>query len=496
MNDASRNLYAILGVAPEATADDIREAYRVMARRFHPDANRNSGAEVQFRDIATAYSVLSDPGERLRYDDARRHFSDEPAYFSLRAIPSKRVLGTLVEPQVLYLLLDIVPTQRAVANRRSTAPMNLTLVLDRSTSMRGARLDKVKVAAHHIIDQLSPQDVLAVVSFSDRADVLIPATAVTDKTSLRSTVSVMRAEGGTEIYRGLAAGVAECRKYLAPRMVNHVILLTDGRTFGDEERCLAVARQAAEDGIGISAMGIGEEWNDEFLDALATNTGGSSAYINTPRAVLQFLDDRVRSLGDAFAERLQLAVAPDADVVLESVFRLNPHPQPLEAKQQPIPLGTLEKNRPIRVLIQLQMPPSSKAGFRSVVRLDATGDVLVAERHQYKVISDIAIELAHEPSPEQPPTAILDALGKLTLYRIQQKAERALTQGLPLEAARQLENLATRLFAAGQDELAHKAIHEARRVSRTQAFSQEGRKSLKFHTRQLLALPAPGNDTP
>lgn len=122
--------------------------------------------------------------------------------------------------------------------------------------------------------------------------------------------------------------------------------------------------------------------------------------------------------------------------------------------------------------------------------------MLIADCHQYKVISDIALEIAHEPSPEQPPTAILDALGKLTLYRMQQKAERALTQGLALEAARQLENLATRLLAAGQDELAHKAIHEARRVSRTQAFSQEGRKSLKFHTRQLLALPAPGSDVP
>ncbi|MBP8974953.1 MAG: J domain-containing protein, partial [Anaerolineae bacterium] len=56
MNDTSRNLYAILGISPEATADDIREAYRVMARRFHPDANHNQGADIQFRDIAAAYT--------------------------------------------------------------------------------------------------------------------------------------------------------------------------------------------------------------------------------------------------------------------------------------------------------------------------------------------------------------------------------------------------------------------------------------------------------
>ena len=494
MADASSNLYAVLGVPPEATAEDIREAYRIMARRFHPDVNRNQGADLQFRDIAAAHEVLGNPAARRSYDDARQHLRDEPAYFSLRVVPSRRVLGVLDEPQVLYLLLEIVPAQRMVSVRRRNAPVNLTLVLDRSTSMRGARLDKVKVAAHHIIDQLSPQDVISVVSFSDRADVLIPATMVTDKAALCSTVSIMHADGGTEIYHGLAAGLAECRRHLAPRMVNHVILLTDGRTFGDEERCLALAREAAEDGIGISAMGIGEEWNDEFLDALVSATGGTSAYINTPKAVLQFLDERVRSLGDAFAERLQLVIAPDADVTLESVFRLHPNPQPVEASQQPIPLGTLEKNRLLRVLIQLQMPPSNRIGFRSVVRVDVTGDVLVADRQHYKVLSDVALEIAVEPSPEQPPTAILDALGKLTLYRMQQKAERALTQGSPAEAARQLESLATRLFAAGQDELGHKAIQEARRVAHTQAFSQEGRKSLKFHTRQLLSLPEPGSD--
>ncbi len=492
--DASRNLYAILGIPPEATADDIREAYRLMARRFHPDANPNEGAALQFRDIVTAYDILSDPGERLRYDEARRALRSEPTPFSLRVMPSKRVLSALAEPQVLYLLLEIVPPRQAAAVQRRTAPLNLTLVLDRSTSMRGQRLDKVKIAAHNIIEQLSAQDVISIVTFSDRAEVLIPATTVTDKTSLYASVSIMSAGGGTEIYHGLAAGIAECRRHLAPRMVNHVILLTDGRTFGDEERCLQLAREAAAEGIGISAMGIGEEWNDQFLDALAAATGGTSAYIQSPKAVLQFLDERVRSLGNAFAERLQLTVAPDADVVLESAFRLQPTSQPIDVSPQPIQLGTLEKSRPVTVLIQLQMPPSAKTGFRTVARLDVTGDVLWSERQQHKVISDISVEIAHNPQPEEPPLAILDALGKLTLYRMQQKAEQALSDGRVQDASRQLENLATRLLAAGHEELAQKAIIEARRVSHTHALSQEGRKSLKFQTRQLLALPMPESD--
>ena len=89
--------------------------------------------------------------------------------------------------------------------------------------------------------------------------------------------------------------------------------------------------------------------------------------------------------------------------------------------------------------------------------------------------------------------AILDALGKLTLYRMQQKAESALSAGNVAEATRRLENLATRLLAAGQEELAQMAMVEARRVSHTNMLSEEGRKTLKFGTRWLLAPPDSGD---
>lgn len=490
----SKNLYAMLGLSPTATASDVRDAYRLLARRFHPDVNHNDGAGVQFRDIAAAYEILGDPQQRAHYDVQRRSFADEPAYFSLRVTPSKRVLPVLNEAQVFYLLVEILALRQSKESQKRSVPLNLVLVLDHSTSMRGVRLDKVKHAAHQIIEQLTPQDVLSVVSFSDRADVLIDAQKVTNPTALQSIVSIMQADGGTEIFRGLSAGVNECRKQLALRMVNHVILLTDGRTFGDEEASLQLASEVSQEGIGISAMGIGEEWNDVFLDDLATRTGGTSAYINSPKAVVRFLNDRVRSLGRAFVERLHISVAPDADIMLESAFKLQPSPQPLDIAPQPIPLGALESNRTSSVLLQLQMPPSTKGGFRTMGRLDVTGDVLQFDRPGYKVISDISIEVSENPPAEEPPLAMMDALGKLTLYRMQQKAEKSLENGNVQEATRRLENLATRLLAAGQEDLAQMAMSEARRVSKTNMLSEQGRRTLKFGTRKLLALPQPDEE--
>ena len=493
--DGSQNLYSILGIPPEATQDDIREAYRVMARRFHPDANPNEGADVQFRDIAAAYEILGDPGQRFEFDALRRKYQGDPNYFTLRVTPSKRVLVAMDEPQVIYMLVEIVPMIQVSEGGNQAAPLNLALVLDRSTSMKGVRLDKVKIAAQQIIEQLSPDDILSVVTFSDRADVIIPAAPVRDKNEKQALVSMMRADGSTEMFHGLSAGIEQCRRFAGAQRVNHLILLTDGRTYGDEEQSLELAVQASKQGISISAMGIGEEWNDVFLDALASQTGGNSAYINAPSQVLRFLNERVRSLGNAFAERMYLSIAPDADVVLESAFRLQPTPQPIDVHPQPIPIGALEYGRPVSVLLQLQMPPSSQAGFRTISRIDVTADILAANRQGYKVLSDISVEISQNPEPEEPPLVILDALGKLSLYRMQQKAEVALSEGKVVEATRRLENLATRLLAAGQDGLAQMAMAEARRVSNTNMLSEQGRMTLKFGTRMLLALPEPGGES-
>jgi hypothetical protein len=141
------------------------------------------------------------------------------------------------------------------------------------------------------------------------------------------------------------------------------------------------------------------------------------------------------------------------------------------------------------------MPPSSKSGFRTISRIDVTADILPANRQGYKVLSDTSVEIARNPEPEEPPLVILDALGKLSLYRMQQKAEVALSEGKVLEATRRLENLATRLLAAGQNDLAQMAMSEARRVSNTNMLSEQGRMTLKFGTRMLLALPDPGGDS-
>jgi Ca-activated chloride channel family protein len=481
--------YITLGVSKDASQEDIKAAYRRAARRLHPDVNQNNpGAGVQFQDITAAYELLMDSDRRHKHDIS---YSKRPVgndfYFTLRITRSKRAIVPLPEAQVIYLLAEILPDPRANTQEQRAEPVrNLTLVLDNSNSMNGTRLDKVKVAAHQIIDQLNEQDILSVISFNDRAEVIIQATTVKNKAALKAKISMMAAAGGTEIFKGLEKGVEQNRVFLGPKLVNHVILLTDGNTFGDHEQSVELAHKAAEYGITISAMGLGQEWNDDFLDKIASTSGGTSSYINSASAVVPFLKKHVFNMSNAFAERVRISVAADPDIRLESAFKLAPHPQPLTVDEGYIQLGSLQANRLISVLFQFQMPANMPTGFRSMARIVAVGDILANQQQQFQALSDVEIEINDQPPPEDPPVAILDALGKLTLYRMQERAQEALASGDVREATRRLENLATRLLAMGEEDLAQQARSEAQRVAHTSSLSDKGRKTLKYATRFLL----------
>lgn len=479
--------YSVLGVTATSSSEEIKTAYRQAARRLHPDANHNPGAVPQFQDVTAAYELLLDIDKRRAYDRERSRQPADDLCFSLNVAPSKRGVIPLPEPQVIYLLAEILPDPRAEElQKKNESRLNLTLVLDNSNSMNGPRLEKVKVAAHQIIDQMSPEDILSVITFNDRAEVVIPATPVKDKAALKARISMTAASGSTEIFKGLSEGVVQNRKFLGPRLVNHLILLTDGNTYGDHTPSVELARQVTKEGMSISAMGLGHEWNDKFLDELASATGGTSSYINSAAGVVHFLNNHVRNLSNIFAERVRISIAPDPDVRLESAFKLSPHPQPLNAEDSYIPLGSMQAHRSITVLFQLELPANMPLGFRTLARVVASGDVMGTRIRRQQELSEISLEVTDNPSEERPPTAILDALGKLTLYRMHERAQEALEVGDVVTATHILEHMASGYLERGEDDLAQLASAEAETVAYTRNFSDKGQKALKYQTRMLV----------
>ncbi len=364
-------------------------------------------------------------------------------------------------------------------------PLNLCLVIDQSNSMRGARLEQVKSATKEVIAGLKPGDTFSVVTFNNRAQTILPAQKNLRKAVALNKVGAIMAEGGTEILQGLTYGLAEIHRNLSRESVNHLILLTDGHTYGDEEDCLALASQVKADGIAISGMGIGNSWNDGFLDNLASLTGGVSAYIDSPAAIKSVLQSSIKQMGAVFAERMRLQVKPELGVEFQSAWRCAPDVLPLATETQPLRLGALSYSGSISVLLEFLVPPSD-TGSLKIARMNLTSDTLELEPRSESTEFDFSLSVSkHVPTALLSPV-IAEVLDKLNLYRTQEKAWESAESGNLDEASRQLKALAKELLSRGQKALAQTALVEAERLKGAHKLSDEGRKRLKYGTRALM----------
>ena len=157
-------------------------------------------------------------------------------------------------PQLLYALLEATPTGVSVANVQM--PLNLSLVLDRSGSMNGPKIQNLRQAVKMLIDQLQPTDFISIVLFDDQVEIPVYGQPAADKTRLHSIVDTIEDSGGTQMSLGQKGLEEISRNYDASR-INKIVLLTDGNTWGDEPQCQAHAQQAAQNRVPIVALGLG-----------------------------------------------------------------------------------------------------------------------------------------------------------------------------------------------------------------------------------------------
>jgi Ca-activated chloride channel homolog len=484
VTQVQKDYYALLGVVRDATPEEIKRAYYEAAQRLHPDKNKFAGETEIFLDIQAAYETLSNPKRRAQYDAILSPLETPSTFIKYQVQYSRASLVHLMEPQLIYALLEIGPRQ--LNEKYPSPPLNICLLLDRSTSMQGEKTDLVKAAASHVIRNLRPEDIFSVVSFSDRAEVLVPAAYQADRNKSMSRIQMMQTSGATEIYTGLAAALVEVRRGLDSKRVNHIILLTDGHTYGDEQACLQLAEEAAQQNIGITGLGIGGDWNDIFLDTLASRTGSNSSYISNPQDIQRLMVQKFNSLINTYAEDVVLDFKELDGIQLNYAFRLQPEGGPIVV-EKPLHLGPILQDLPLNVLFEFVIQPSASQSDL-VTLLQGVMRVIISARPT--PVPPLRIKMDRNataaPGNDPPPTVILSALSRLMFYRMQERAHEEAENKNYDNATRNLKNLASLLLKQGEKDLAQTALLEAENMERLQSFSQVGGKEIKYGTRALV----------
>jgi len=181
----------------------------------------------------------------------------------------------LNKEQTIFLKIGL--KGKTIKPSTERAPMNIALVLDKSGSMNGQKMQDVKRASKMLIDRLGPRDVLSVIVYDNSAKVLVSATQLTNPESIKSRIDSIYADGGTALYDGVTLGSRELRRFISDNKVNRVLLLSDGMAnVGPSEphELAQLGKTLAQEGVSVSTIGLGLGYNEDLMDQLAASSDG------------------------------------------------------------------------------------------------------------------------------------------------------------------------------------------------------------------------------
>jgi Ca-activated chloride channel family protein len=391
--------------------------------------------------------------------------------------------------QLVYVLVEIVPSE-IVAHVQM--PVSVAFVLDRSGSMEGDKILAVQQAMAMAIDMLNAGDSFAVVTFNHNTQVVVPHRRGDNTRGAKNEIARLQADGGTRMGTAIEAALKELnvRNALA---LHRIILLTDGATDGDAHRCVELAQQAGRSEIPITALGVGDEWNEELLVELAERSGGMADYIDRPAKLLETFRAGVQSAQSAVVQNSTLILRTVLGVDIRAVWQVIPlisqlAPRPLDGRSVAIGLGELEKGQGRTLVIELTVAPKPAGTFR-IGQLDLQYDVPAARTYGEHARDDVLLSFTPDPhAAHQVDARIMNIVEKVSAHKLQTRALDDIAAGNVAGATQKLQSAVTRLLNQGEAELAQTLQQEVRNLQRQGTVSAEGKKTIKFGARKTVRL--------
>ncbi len=253
---------------------------------------------------------------------ARQATASPGADLTLRVAPERDLIYSNGSREVVVQIdLD---ARRPEHGKR--APMNLALVLDRSGSMQGAKIEKAKQAACVAIDHLSDNDYFSLVTFDNDTDVLLPPARVgglRERDDLKARIDRIRPGGGTAIHAGVSVGAQQVRRYLEKEFVNRVVLLSDGLANVGPSRpgdLATLGRDLRRDGLSVTTVGLGDDYNEDLMTALAEASNANYYYVRDAEKLPGIFAEELGAARSIVARGVTIRITVPAGVRLKEII--------------------------------------------------------------------------------------------------------------------------------------------------------------------------------
>ncbi len=196
-----------------------------------------------------------------------------------------------------------------VASGSVRTPLNLCLVVDRSGSMEGQPLEYAKQACTYVVDMLSPNDILSIVTFEQFVELLMPPQRVTSKDPIKQGISRLTPGNTTNLYDALNMAMQQVISFQEGKRATRVIVLTDGdptEGIKDFATLVAFAGELKAKGITTTFLGFGGDYNEELLAGMAKRAGGNHYFIPRPELLPEIFRTELEKLFTLTGQNLRL----------------------------------------------------------------------------------------------------------------------------------------------------------------------------------------------
>lgn len=240
------------------------------------------------------------------------------------------------------------------------APLNVAVVMDRSGSMRHqGKIENARSAASELVRALEEEDRFSLVTFSAQAHLLVPSSPLSDRGYLLDEIARIYPSGSTNLEAGLALGLDQVRMNAGGESVDRVIVISDGKPTAGTVVPDVLTRQAAqwsEDGVGVSTIGLGLEYNEDLLAAMADAGGGTYRFVDSSSDLEVAFREELHRLNSVAATGVGLDIAFD-DAQLIDVIGYDAELTDTGAR---VYLGDVYSGETRRVVVRVRMTGTSE----------------------------------------------------------------------------------------------------------------------------------------
>ena len=390
--------------------------------------------------------------------------------FSVR--PDRRLIRPTAHSRRFVLARIAAPR---ATTERVRPPVNLAIVLDRSGSMSGEKLRVAKVAVEEAIARLRPDDRFSIVAYDDVVDVVIEATLASAE-ARRGAVERLRtvdARGSTNLGEGWLRGCEQVAGHLVERGVNRCLLLTDGLAnvgMTDPDQLAGHAAELRARGVSTSTFGVGNDFDERLLQALADAGGGHFYYIADAPQIRDAITSEVGETLEIVARDVDLEITARDDVRIEPI---SPYPIHARGNRTIVSLGDLGSEQAVEVVLRLSFPygqlgHETGAIVALVDRDGVFGPGGAGESEPQRLTWSYADDRANDDQPRDPD--VDRAVARLFAARARQEAVQRNRDGDYEGARRILDGTARRIRAyVGHDRVLRELIDELREEQVTYA---------------------------